>query len=220
MRAIGRRTPCRRWTMRPEPNSGTNPQSFDIGLGLSRRNVAINCALDCWTTGTGRKQFNFKTGEKSWLVFTSIENFDHDRCVDLSSRPDASYGFEEFRRDVEYRGEWTPVQYYSGFTYTSPDAALAAVMQLVAWLADAIKESSSARRIPRPKLRIRATSAFGHFVSCCNSANLAAIGAIADIARFPASLESVANDPTVIALSIDASRKTYSTRPASCPTSP
>jgi hypothetical protein len=48
--------------------------------------------------------------DKSWLVFVSIENFEHDRCVDLFSRPDGSYGFEEFRRDVEDRGDWTPVQ--------------------------------------------------------------------------------------------------------------
>ena len=45
--------------------------------------------------------------DRSWLVFTSIENFDHDRCVDLFSRPDGSFGFEEFRRDPEDRGEWT-----------------------------------------------------------------------------------------------------------------
>ncbi len=42
--------------------------------------------------------------DKSWLVFISIENFEHDRCVDLFSRPDGSYGFEEFRRDVEDGG--------------------------------------------------------------------------------------------------------------------
>ena len=43
--------------------------------------------------------------DKSWLVFISIENFEHNRCVDLFSRLDGSYGFEEFRRDVEDRGE-------------------------------------------------------------------------------------------------------------------
>ena len=52
--------------------------------------------------------------DKSWLVFLSIENFEHDRCVDLFSRPDGTHGFEEFRRDAEDRGAWTPVQYYSG----------------------------------------------------------------------------------------------------------
>ena len=87
--------------------------------------------------------------DKSWLVFVSIENFEHDRCVDLFSRPDGSYGFEEFRRDVEDRGEWTPLQYYSGSTYASQEAALAAATRSVTWLADAIKQSQSAQRLLR-----------------------------------------------------------------------
>ncbi len=85
--------------------------------------------------------------DKSWLVFISIENFEHDRCVDFFSRPDGSCGFEEFRRDVEDEGEWTPVQYYSGSTFVSREAALAAAMQSVRWLADAIKQSPSAQRL-------------------------------------------------------------------------
>ena len=32
----------------------------------------------------------------------------------MFSRPDGTHGFEEFRRDAEDRGAWTPVQYYSG----------------------------------------------------------------------------------------------------------
>jgi hypothetical protein len=87
--------------------------------------------------------------DKSWLVFVSIENFEHDRCVDLFSRHDGSYGFEEFRRDVEDRGEWTPFQYYSGSTYASREAALAGATRSVTWLADAIKQSPSAQRVLR-----------------------------------------------------------------------
>src|ERR1700729_1170744 len=86
---------------------------------------------------------------KSWLVFMSLENFEHDRCVDVFSRPDGSCGFEEFRRDVEDRGEWTPVQYYSGSVYTSQEAALAAAMQAVAWLPDAIGQSPAAQKLLR-----------------------------------------------------------------------
>jgi hypothetical protein len=85
--------------------------------------------------------------DRSWLVFISVENFEHDRCDDLFSRPDGSYGFEEFRRDVEDRGEWTPVRYYSGSIYASPQTALAAAMQSVTWLEDAIKQSPSAQRL-------------------------------------------------------------------------
>jgi hypothetical protein len=51
--------------------------------------------------------------EKSWVVLESIENDAHDRCVDLFLRPDGSFGFEEFRRDVEDAGAWTPVAYHS-----------------------------------------------------------------------------------------------------------
>ncbi len=87
--------------------------------------------------------------DKSWLVFVSIENFEHDRCVDLFSRPDGSYGFEEFRRDVEDRGEWTPVQYYSGAIYATQEAALAAATRSVTWLADAIKQNPSGQRLLR-----------------------------------------------------------------------
>ena len=43
-----------------------------------------------------------------WTVLTSIDDREHDRYVDFS-RPDGSVGFEEFRRDVEDRGAWTPV---------------------------------------------------------------------------------------------------------------
>jgi hypothetical protein len=76
--------------------------------------------------------------DKSWTVFDSVENGDHDRCVDLFSRPDGSFGFEEFRRDVEDAGAWTPVAYYSGAAYASKEAALRAAVKSVAWLATAL----------------------------------------------------------------------------------
>jgi hypothetical protein len=77
--------------------------------------------------------------DKSWVVFDSIENGQHDRCVDLFRRPDGSFGFEEFRRDVEDAGVWTPVAYHSGATYATKDAALSAAVKAVAWLAEALK---------------------------------------------------------------------------------
>jgi hypothetical protein len=85
--------------------------------------------------------------DKSWLVFTSIENFEHDRCVDLFSRPDGTHGFEEFRRDAEDRGEGTPVAFYSGSVYASREAALRSALRSVTWLDDAIKHSPSAQRL-------------------------------------------------------------------------
>jgi hypothetical protein len=56
-------------------------------------------------------------------------------------------GSKEFRRDAEDRGDWTPVQYYSGSVYASREAALAAAMQSVAWLPDAIRQSPSGQKL-------------------------------------------------------------------------
>jgi hypothetical protein len=85
--------------------------------------------------------------DKSWTVFVSIENSDHDRCVDIFSRADGSYGFEEFRRDIEDGGQWTPVQYYSDATYVSSAGALAAAERCVPWLAGVL--------VQKPELKIR-----------------------------------------------------------------
>jgi hypothetical protein len=77
--------------------------------------------------------------DKSWIVFNSIENREGTRCVDLFYRPDGSYGFEEFRRDPEDAGAWTPVQYFSGLSFASRDEALAAAVDAVGWLAEKLK---------------------------------------------------------------------------------
>ena len=73
---------------------------------------------------------------KDWIVLASLENFERDRCVDLLRRPDGSFGFEEFRRDPEDAGAWTPVQFYAGRSFASRDEALAAAKRAVTWLAD------------------------------------------------------------------------------------
>lgn len=76
--------------------------------------------------------------DKSWVVLRSIENDQHDRCVDLFRRPDGSFGFEEFRRDVEDAGAWTPVAFYSGAAYATREAALSAAVARIVWLAEAL----------------------------------------------------------------------------------
>ncbi|MBS0547801.1 MAG: hypothetical protein JSR24_08635 [Proteobacteria bacterium] len=81
--------------------------------------------------------------DRSWTVFDSVENDEHDRCVDLFSRPDGSFGFEAFRRDVEDAGRWTPVAYHSGVSYASAEAALAAATAAVTWLEPALRARSS-----------------------------------------------------------------------------
>ena len=83
--------------------------------------------------------------DRSLTVFVSVENSEHDRCVDIFSRPDGSYGFEEFRRDIEDRGQWTPVQYYSGVAYVSSAAALDTAERCVPWLADILAQKPEMR---------------------------------------------------------------------------
>ena len=87
--------------------------------------------------------------DKSWLVFTSIENGDHDRCVDLFSRPDGTFGFEEFRRDPEDRGEWTPVAHHAGSIFATADDAHAAAVRAVPWLAEIPRNDPVLRRFGR-----------------------------------------------------------------------
>jgi hypothetical protein len=76
--------------------------------------------------------------DATWIVVASIENVGHDRCVDLFRRPNGTYGFEEFRRDVEDAGAWTPVAYFSHASWPSQDAATAAAIRAVPWLPAAL----------------------------------------------------------------------------------
>lgn len=91
--------------------------------------------------------------EEGWLVFDSVENREHDRCVDLFSRPDGSYGFEEFRRDPEDAGAWTPVAYHSAVRFGSAAEASAAAVGKVAWLAEALSRRRPAPAAGRPPAR-------------------------------------------------------------------
>jgi len=74
--------------------------------------------------------------EQSWNVLVSWETPGTERCVDLFSRPDGTYGFEEFRRDPEDRGAWTPIRSLSDQSYATEDDARAAARRAVPWLDD------------------------------------------------------------------------------------
>jgi hypothetical protein len=56
--------------------------------------------------------------------------------VDIFARPDGTFGFEEFRRDPEDAGAWTPVSYFSVRRYPSRHAALAVAAGKITWLGD------------------------------------------------------------------------------------
>jgi hypothetical protein len=74
--------------------------------------------------------------DKTWVVVDSIESFEADRCVDIFRRPEGTYGFEEFRRDVEDGGRWTPTAYYSLKAFPGEIEARAAAASAVRWLAE------------------------------------------------------------------------------------
>jgi hypothetical protein len=68
------------------------------------------------------------------MVLASHQTGDGARCVDVFARPDGTFGFEEFRRDPEDMGAWTPVSYFSGREYSTEDEAVAEAVRLVVWL--------------------------------------------------------------------------------------
>jgi len=76
--------------------------------------------------------------DKSWRVLASPSTASVDRCVDIFLRPGGTFGFEEFRRDPEDRGVWTPVTYFSGQEYASEEDALAAARDRVPWLGEVL----------------------------------------------------------------------------------
>ncbi|MGZ4675046.1 MAG: hypothetical protein ACXVJ7_03290 [Acidimicrobiia bacterium] len=80
--------------------------------------------------------------DPSWTVLASPSTPAVDRCVDIFSRPDGTFGFEEFRRDPEDMGAWTPIAYYSGRGFASEDEATAAARAAVPWLAGVLDGSN------------------------------------------------------------------------------
>ncbi|GBQ32619.1 hypothetical protein AA12717_4016 [Gluconacetobacter sacchari DSM 12717] len=69
--------------------------------------------------------------DESWIVLASIENEQHDRCVDLFARPGGTFGFEAFRRDPEDAGRWTAVSDHSAISYLTRDRAMHAARRAV-----------------------------------------------------------------------------------------
>jgi len=79
--------------------------------------------------------------DKSFTVVTSHQTPEANRCVDVFSRPDGPFGLEEFRRDPEDMGVWTPLSYFSGHQYRSEAEAVSAARRAVpgwtrCWAAD------------------------------------------------------------------------------------
>jgi hypothetical protein len=76
--------------------------------------------------------------DKSWTVLASYQTPEADRSVDVFARPDGTFGFEEFRKDPEDMGAWTPISYFSGMTYPTADEAVSAARAAVPWLSQVL----------------------------------------------------------------------------------
>lgn len=70
-------------------------------------------------------------------VVDSINSPEGDHCVDIFVREDGSYGFEEYRRDVEDLKGWYCLHRHAAEVFATEHEALARARATVAWLADA-----------------------------------------------------------------------------------
>ena len=74
-------------------------------------------------------------------VMKSVNGPDSSLCVDVFRRPDGTFGFEEYRRDLEDGGGWFPIGFHSTRVFASQDDAWSAAEQNVAWLRGATRKS-------------------------------------------------------------------------------
>lgn len=81
--------------------------------------------------------------DRTWTVLDSHQTFDATRCVDIFSRPNGTFGFEEFRRDPEDGGAWTPLRSFLNLEYPSVALALEGARKNVAWLGPLLDDAAS-----------------------------------------------------------------------------
>ncbi len=74
-------------------------------------------------------------------VLRSINTPDGGRCTDIFMRPDGTFGFEEFRRDVEDPSGWFPIGGHAAKVFTTADDAFHQALADVPWLKDVAGET-------------------------------------------------------------------------------
>ena len=55
--------------------------------------------------------------------------------MDIFVRPNGTFGYEEFRKDPEDLGAWTPLHYFSDKDFSSEDEVVHAARRTVSWFA-------------------------------------------------------------------------------------
>ena len=71
-------------------------------------------------------------------VLRSIETADGGRCVDFFIRPDGTFGFEEYRRDLEDGRGWFPIGFHAEKSFASDEQAEVKALKAVPWLKDVL----------------------------------------------------------------------------------
>jgi hypothetical protein len=71
-------------------------------------------------------------------VLRSIETDDGGRCVDLFARPDGTFGFEEYRRDIEDGRGWFAIGLHAPASFETADGAWREALARIAWLGAAV----------------------------------------------------------------------------------
>jgi len=67
-------------------------------------------------------------------VIASFESPDGSHCVDIFSREDSSFGFEEFRGETDGAARWQSLDRHGALVFASGQEALSAAQERVAWL--------------------------------------------------------------------------------------
>jgi hypothetical protein len=80
--------------------------------------------------------------DPSWTVLASPSTPAVDRCVDIFRRADGTFGFEEFRRDPEDMGRWTPIAHFSGREFSTERETVSAARDAVPWLSSVLDGST------------------------------------------------------------------------------
>ena len=66
-------------------------------------------------------------------VMKSFNAFDDSTCVDIFQRPDGSFGFEEYRRDIEDNRGWFPIGHHAAQVFSSESDALTMARKCIVW---------------------------------------------------------------------------------------
>jgi len=67
-------------------------------------------------------------------VLASFEDTFRSHCVDVFVRADGTFGFEEYRHEVDGSGSWQSLGKYSHLSFASGAQALDAAQLHVGWL--------------------------------------------------------------------------------------